>query len=358
MFALVASVELTLARHADRFPNQAALSYQFAGRECRKVAGRGILCFGDSLVKHGLAPRVLEARLGRSAYNLAIPGGRPPSSYYLLRRALEAGARPSAVLVDFSPHVVETDPRDQARGMADLFTLRECLDFCRTARDASFFASMALSKLLYSFKARFEIRENVLMALRGESDAIRPLMPAWWRNWSVNSGSHLIQKYQFFNNESPDGRPYLEMAAANHPINMAYLRRFLRLASSRGVQVYWIVPPFHPRLSGRRERLGLEARYSEFIRAAQSLFPEVIVLDGRRSGYGAALFSDATHLDREGAYALSDGVAEVLRLDLGRSAGARRRVELPAPRERPIEIKLEDDGQSCLALEAAPAVRR
>ena len=67
------------------------------GREAR---GCEVLCFGDSLVKYGVVPRVLEARLGRRAYNLAVANGQAPTAYFLLRRALEAGARPAAVLID------------------------------------------------------------------------------------------------------------------------------------------------------------------------------------------------------------------------------------------------------------------
>jgi len=69
------------------------------GRRTRRVA-HDVLCFGDSQMKFGIAPHVVAARTGRPAYNLAIVGGQPPASYFLLRRALEAGARPSAVLFD------------------------------------------------------------------------------------------------------------------------------------------------------------------------------------------------------------------------------------------------------------------
>src|SRR3954465_2985596 len=60
----------------------------------RDVRGCRLLCFGDSQVKTGVVPQVLEARTGWRTHNLALVGGQAPSSYFLLRRALDRGARP------------------------------------------------------------------------------------------------------------------------------------------------------------------------------------------------------------------------------------------------------------------------
>ena len=76
-------------------------SYQSAVQAASGPEGRAdILCFGDSLVKLGILPRVLEARLGSSAYNLAVLGGQAPGSYFLLRRVLEHGHRPRAAFAE------------------------------------------------------------------------------------------------------------------------------------------------------------------------------------------------------------------------------------------------------------------
>jgi hypothetical protein len=39
-----------------------------------------VLAFGDSIVKFGFVPRVIEAEAGLSAYNLATDGGPPALS--------------------------------------------------------------------------------------------------------------------------------------------------------------------------------------------------------------------------------------------------------------------------------------
>ena len=56
-----------------------------------ETAGRDLLIFGDSQVKFGLLPGVIEKRTGLSGYNLAVLGGMPASSYGLLRGALQSG---------------------------------------------------------------------------------------------------------------------------------------------------------------------------------------------------------------------------------------------------------------------------
>src|SRR4051794_12362625 len=106
MFALVLAAEGFIGRREGRaFTTQVVAQWQLAGRAARREATRGeLLCFGDSLVVFDVAPRVLEARTGRRAYNLAAMGSQSSTSYLLLRRALEAGARPSAVVVDFMPN--------------------------------------------------------------------------------------------------------------------------------------------------------------------------------------------------------------------------------------------------------------
>ena len=109
---------LLLDRAVARLPvrsehgSRLASSWESANRSASGPdAGAEVLCFGDSLIKLGVVPRVLEARLGLSAYNLAVLGGQPPTADFLLRRVLEAGHRPRALIVNFSPLLLGLDPR-------------------------------------------------------------------------------------------------------------------------------------------------------------------------------------------------------------------------------------------------------
>ncbi|HEV3120959.1 MAG TPA: hypothetical protein VGY53_03615, partial [Isosphaeraceae bacterium] len=48
------------------------IDWRLTGRSvAREAPGCEVLCFGDSLVKYGIAPRVIEKRTGKRAYNFA-----------------------------------------------------------------------------------------------------------------------------------------------------------------------------------------------------------------------------------------------------------------------------------------------
>ena len=44
------------------------------------LAAHLVICFGDSLVKLGIVPAVIEGRLGRRAYNLSACAGQAPAT--------------------------------------------------------------------------------------------------------------------------------------------------------------------------------------------------------------------------------------------------------------------------------------
>src|SRR5947199_7563 len=91
----------------------------------------------------------------------ATTGGRRPASFFLLRRALDAGARPRAIVADFAALMLKDDDNPpKPLNYPELATLRDCLDLAWASRDASFFGSLALGKLLPSYRWRFEIRAN------------------------------------------------------------------------------------------------------------------------------------------------------------------------------------------------------
>jgi len=161
MLGLLLAVECSLARLAPHLRNAHQLGYRFAGRRAANEASRAdVLCFGDSQMKFGIAPHVVAARTGRPAYNLAIVGGQPPASYFLLRRALEAGARPSAVLFDCKANILSADYHWNVRNLPGLMDTRDAFDLAWTGRDASLFASLVLARHLPSYQGRDEVRKR------------------------------------------------------------------------------------------------------------------------------------------------------------------------------------------------------
>ncbi len=94
MLALVAAFERKVDHAAARFMSWIELDWRIVGRDATtKAVGSDVLILGDSMLKFGVAPRVLEQTTGHSVYSLALLDGKPAASYFLLRRALAAGAR-------------------------------------------------------------------------------------------------------------------------------------------------------------------------------------------------------------------------------------------------------------------------
>ena len=99
MLGLVMMIEWTLAGHDLDFTAPWHWDWRLTGVASNRpgrVEGRDVLLFGDSLVKFGLIPRVIEHESGKTVYNFGLHTGQASSSYFLLRRALDSGARPRA----------------------------------------------------------------------------------------------------------------------------------------------------------------------------------------------------------------------------------------------------------------------
>ena len=145
MLGLMVVIENIVARDVLDFSDPVSLSWRLAARSARDEAPRcSVLCAGDSLVKHGLIPKVITARSGLASVNLAVARGPAPATFFLVRRALEAGARPAALVVDFKPNVLVGGPRYNVRYWQEILTFRESLDLARSAGSGPLFFELAV----------------------------------------------------------------------------------------------------------------------------------------------------------------------------------------------------------------------
>ena len=359
MLALAAAIERYEVRAEPGFLSVHGASWRVAGREGIRAARRcAVLCFGDSLVKLGVLPRVLEARSGRPAYNLAVLNGPAPASFFLLRRALAAGARPEAIVVDFAEGILADGPSSPTRPYpwADLLDLGEALELAWTARDPDLLARTLVGRLLPSVRGRREVRARVRGALRGEPDAQRLAVQAYLRNWSRNGGGQAQPRESFAEPAPPP--PGLRRASTwrPHPVHALYLHRFLALAGRHRIRVYWLLPPYPPVIQAHVEARGDDRPYAALARALLARFPELTVVDARHAGYERTAFWDSLHLDHDGAAALSAALAHLLRHQPVDPAPAGRWVSLP--HFRPVAAPVEDLAQSTLAVQALESMRR
>jgi hypothetical protein len=355
MLGLVLAVEAFVQRHESRFMTPLELDWQAGGLNARRASpGVDILCFGDSMLKFGLSPRILEQRLGRSVFSMALLDGKPPASYFLLRRSIESGARPRLILVDFQPECMYQTSQTMVenRHWRALLDVREGLDLARTYRDPDFVGRVVLWRCLPSFKCRTEIREDVKLALSGKASPNPDENAKVRRNRWLNRGGMLLAKAPAYDGEvrQPVADILFSQDWFNRPEQTSYVRKFMALAERHKIPVLWVLPPNTPKAHEGRERVGLNERYTVFLRKVQERYANVTVIDARRSGYAHTLFVDSVHLDREGATIFSLAMAEVIRTILDAKptirATADHWVHLPMAHDGSTEIALEDVDQS------------
>lgn len=349
MLALVGAVELFLLDRDDHYTPDLPASWRHAAAASTREATRAdVLCFGDSMVKFGVLPTVLDEALGKRSYNLALHAGPPSAAYFLLHRVIEAGANPRVLVVDFGPHQLARDPRHDefARCWPELASAGECLDLALSTSDAGFLGRLTLGRALPSYRLRHEVRAEVVAALDGQGWSARGAVRALRRNWEANQGAQVLAKRPEFQGEvNPLNDGLFPAAWESDPVTLGYVRRFLRLAEEHRIAVYWLLPPLAPAAQERREALGLDAPFDQLAHALQAEFPDVTLVDARRAGYDASVFVDAVHLDRDGASTLTADLADVIRSD------QRGSIALPAYQPRSIAAPVEDLEQSTLALQ-------
>jgi hypothetical protein len=359
--ALVGLVEWGLARRGRDLTTMWAAAWTEAARAATAEApDADILFLGDSQVMQGVAPRVVAREAGRPAYNLAVFKGLAPASYFLLRRALDAGARPAAVCVD--GELLSDDPRELTRLWPELLGPLEILDLARTLGDAEYGLELLIGKALPSVRMRHEIRAAALNA-GGPRDrpANKHMIAHHLRHWRSNAGAHVRPADAVGAEDAESG---LEASGyvpgwRPHPANAAYVERLLELADARGVPVFWLIPPVRAEVQARRDRGGLSAGYDAWLRDLQARHPRLVVLDGRRSGYPREALADLTHLNRTGTAAFSAAVGAALRDRLG-GAASPAWVALAAyePPSEPLLAEVEDFRETGRILRAAAESNR
>ncbi len=361
MIALVLIVEGSIdARALDLFDVD-EWAFRWTDRAVSGEAKRAeILCFGDSLVKLSVIPSVVRERTGKRVYNLALSGSQATTSYFLLKRALEAGSRPEAVVVDFTPPLLRVGPRHILTRWGALLDPLETAQLAWWAKDADFFAEVALGHALPSLRGKTTIRGNVKDALAGRSSANTIWNNMGIRNWDKNEGAQLMVGSAAAKN-LPDAEVqrlregyYPEWSC--DPANAEGIDHFLALASRNNIRVFWLLVPVIPALQDKMSQSGIDARHEEFLRSWQAKYPDLVILDARRKVAEVDAFWDPQHLSIVGASAFSKTLGDVLRRS---STGKldQNWVSLPDVKIGPLPPGIENIDESRLAVEAAK-VRR
>lgn len=351
MLALVLMVELFVSRASLDLLRPEYWLWYATGKSARESAAihAEVLCLGTSQTSYGVVPQVLQEQLGRRVYNLAMCASPPQADYYLLKRVLDAGGRPRAVVLDLHPHLMAVPFRGSIRFFPNLLSVAECLDLSWTARDPDFAAEVLTARALPSVLGRIDLRTAILAALRGEPHSLRqPTLAQVW-NRESNQGAMILPPKATPPGELTrvDYEWYAPSAWRHEPLNTLYVRRLLRLAAAHDIQVFLLIPPIDARLEQLREQRGLADAYKEFVRGLQAHHPNLVAIEGNRTRYPASVFNDAMHVTRPGAIALTTEIAGILRPHLeSPSARAPRWVALPPYRDRSSAAPIVDMAES------------
>lgn len=352
MLCLVAACEAVLAGHSADLMSDAPFAWRWADKAAtRGAVDSEILCLGDSLVKFGIAPRVVEGRTGRSTWNLAVTGGRPANSYFLLKHALDAGARPAALILDTD--LLPSDPYEIPYLWPQLAGPAEVVEMAWVGGNSDFLAYYALAWALPSVRGRFELRNLVCALLNGGKTDYRALAATSDRNWKANRGAFIMPathqlpaaSVQFLDTW-PEDKPR-PGRWSSHPVNTVYLDKILDLAAARGIEVFWILPPHYRMFDRYYDQPNWYALQRRFTRDRLERHPNVVVIDGTHGNYARDVVMDVSHLNRVGAVAFSTALGDIVRERLSRKTPtAPRWLDLPAYASPAGEGPVEDLAQT------------
>ncbi|MDX2035741.1 MAG: hypothetical protein SFX72_03745 [Isosphaeraceae bacterium] len=275
-----------------------------------------VLCLGDSLIKHGLLPLEIERLIGKPSFNLAVSAAQPPTTEAMLRHALDRGARPSAIVIGYSPDMLLGGPSASVRNYPEILGPLELIDLAREARDRDFGTEAIIGSLLPSVRARFELRamiaSTVLDPKRERDREVTASMLL--RNWSLNRGAQFTPERPEYRGEVSEAD--IERLSARrfwcNRLNMKAIERTIRLATDRGIRVYWLLCPVTPALREVRVASGSESKETAFVEGFLGRFPGLTVIDARESGLPSDCFVDPIHTSGRGALRLTKAAAAIL----------------------------------------------
>jgi lysophospholipase L1-like esterase len=364
MLPLILGVEGYL--QATRLDRTEPISYEWR-LACERAAAAEaleseILCFGDSLIRSGVQPHVLEERLGVRAYNLAIGGAPPAASYFLLKRVLDRGCRPRAILVDFEPIFHTFSPWTRASVWPELLEGPETCALAGWMGQPDFAAAMVLAEVFPSIRDRYVIKSRFLSWTQGRHHAPdqrqnRLAQGVERRQIVANRGSVLLAMPK----EGPraSANEFVLTNAiqeATEPSVAKAQRAFLDLAHKHAIPVHVLIPPRRADALEHCRKVGAHARQDRDLTRWLEEYPGLRVIDARLARYDADVFTDGTHLSRSGSIAFTAAVADALSRQMRPGLEFTERIA-HVPDYQPVETTrpMEDNRRS---LEWARAERR
>jgi hypothetical protein len=313
--ALIVAIETCIVQFRWDTPTPATISWRLSGLAAKNEAvGCDVLIFGDSLVKHGLNARVFQDETGLKTYNLSVCACQSPANVVLLKRALNAGAKPKAVILEAAPDLMAGKPTTNVRNWPELLDPIEAVALSWRTHDAELAGRILLAEALPSYRARLEIRKLIVppkeFDLHSRTEALRLA-----DHWTAERGSNVAGDHGTFDGTVTEAeqKTLLSDKFWCDRNNRHHLTAFLDEAKAHGIPVYWLLPPVSPAVQERRDSSGAEAKHLAFVESLTKPYPSARILNFQHAGFGATDFVDPRHMTGDAAKRLTRKVAAVVR---------------------------------------------
>lgn len=269
---------------------------------------------GDSVAQGALLASEIEKSLppGSRVLNASLQGSGPEFTYFLLRRQIESGKVPGAIVIAHSPHTFVTERMGVLVGaFLGWSEIPEAFTHGRHFFDTLY---GVLCKLSFTLRHRDELGDLVKgrrAAIASWNDPIPT--EAWVRGVGVEAEARWARE-----GKAPAGalHPVYLKPFVPDPGVVALLGRTLALAREKHVRVYWLTLPEHEAVAAARGSIGFENAYYAFVDSLAAR-GEITVLKREFEVLPASEFGDYTHLRLRAALKLSREVGEKVGLEMG-----------------------------------------
>ena len=304
--ALVAILVTEVVIHANR--DRISTTAQILHREKLDFASEPandpeILILGDSYVFWSAIPEVIERHTGFKTYNAALYGKDSTfMPFCILKNHLTNPARtPKAILIGFihstfsqkeihRKKIYEFDRRCIDSFIREHGIARTALSFVPSVQYTQFFRTLISERTDVGLSAlqvtqlRQELQQNKgYYALKNQKE------------WNRHQEPRALKQYPHFNPEE---------------FSLRYFYGTLELAREAGIKVFYLIPTTPD---------GPIARYNRFLGGLSHQYPEVEILDYQDILYLDRYYLDGWHLNRPGAYILSEKIGQSISASLASS---------------------------------------
>lgn len=274
----------------------------------RYVEPGGTVLLGDSRAMAAFVP----ADISNDFVNLALGGGTPIESYYLLQALLKAGRRPGTVVLSFAPYhyeLADTFWERAAKFDPGWFTKADIADVLTQA--AQLDDTRTLGTFLDSPPNRYPLALRLDLPSAYKGDLIPPPRPdRYWLNLRVFD--RMLQTrghYLFGTGERSSGLPdeVTGTRFSPSPLMRHYLDRIFAICAERGITVKLVTTPLPRTIAAPLAAVDYPAEFNRYIDG----LPDSIDKRAARLTFADdTLFGDSSHLNMHGAHRFSAAMAD------------------------------------------------